>query len=281
MAVTMANALEASIVSNGGGASKISDLLVERILNKQNVDGGWGYEFDATLRWGAYPMGVSNIIATYYCTKALTCAGIEGAWKTRALQYVTRLHNNDYFRYAETSSILIHNANYLGAACLAYLGGDRALISSAIATSALHQKQNGSWEYGFGTNLAWVDNFHTCYILIAMMELEKYGFTEKIVFERGVQFWLENLCLDEGLLYFAHDKVPTSDINTYACALQLSSELFRAGSGFTIKEAKVVEYRSRLLNLLNQDGNPEFAFRWKVAPAAVGLSYSSRALDAR
>lgn len=278
MAVTMANALEASIVSQGVTNTLNSVLLAEEILKKQNADGGWGYEFDATLRWGSYPKGSSNIIATYFCTKALTFAGIEGEWKHRAKEFVIRLHCNGYFRYTEASSVLIHNANYLGAATLAYLGGEKELISSALATSAMHQKHNGSWEYGIGPKLHWIDNFHTCYILIALKELEKYGFRDELVFERGLEFWLKHLSLPNGPFYFFKDKYPTSDINTYACSLQLASELYRSGSAHKEQLSKLIDYRFALVNLLNQDGSPEYAFRWKVAPAAIGLAYAFRAL---
>jgi hypothetical protein len=279
MAVTMAGALEASVVSKTPADVLNPEFLVNEILKKQNDDGGWGYEFDATLRWGSYPKEISNVIATYFCTKALTVAGIEGDWKKRARDYLTRLHNKEYFRYAETSSVLIHNANYLGATSLAYLGGDRELIASALATSAFHQKQNGGWEYGFGSKLEWIDNFHTCYILIALLELQNFGFMDEFVFNKGLDFWLRDLTLPNGLRYFSHDKSATSDINTFSCSLQLASELHRLGFGPPERLSKVLELRSTLVALLNQDRRPEFAFRWKLAPAALGLAYASRALD--
>ena len=281
MAVTLANALEASVVYNGIGSNVDSSPLAEEILRKQNVDGGWGYEFDASLRWGSYSKEMSNIIATYFCTKALTSAGIDGDWKIRAREYVTRLHNNKFFRYAESSSVLIHNANYLGAATLAYLGGKNNLISSALATSNTHQRPNGSWAYGNRSNLGWIDNFHTCYILIALLELEKYGFRNESVLEKGMHFWLKSLSVPSGLLYFSEDKVPTSDINTYSCSLQLVSEMSRMRLEQGEEYKKVVEYRTKLLTLLNQDRSSDFAFRWKVAPASLGLAYASRALEKR
>jgi len=73
--------------------------------------------------------------------------------------------------YVPAQKSLVHNANTLGGSLLARTYSHtrnqayRELAQKAIQYTAQHQRQDASWWYGEKTNLHWVDNFHTAYVL--------------------------------------------------------------------------------------------------------------------
>src|ERR1051326_101398 len=81
--------------------------------------------------------------------------------------------------YFPTSTHQVHNANTLGASLLArtyaHTGNEcyRALAESALRYTAKYQRADGSWYYGEASNLHWVDNFHTAYVLDSFKHYQK------------------------------------------------------------------------------------------------------------
>ena len=276
MVVNLAQALEALTVDRSTSQDTEVGLLADQILANQKSDGGWGYEFDATLRWGAYAKETSNIIATYFCVRALVVAGVGGSWKAGVRKYLTKLHTGTYFRYAESTLELIHNANYLGALALTQVDGDIKLIKTSIETSNSFQAADGSWKYGQAQSLSWVDNFHTCYILSALLELQDRGFRTRESFIRGYEYWRRSLYRNGELRYFAQDKKSTLDIHTRACVLNLFANYARFFGSSPQVQSDLKLSQSQLLNELNRDSRPEYAFRWKLAPSAVALSSAGK-----
>src|SRR5947208_3350284 len=65
------------------------------------------------------------------------------------------------------SATPIHNSSMLLAAAAARVGDGKAVATAAraVAFTIARQRPDGSWPYGEGPGLDWVDGFHTAYIL--------------------------------------------------------------------------------------------------------------------
>jgi polysaccharide biosynthesis protein VpsJ len=119
--------------------------------------------------------------------------------------------------YFPTSTHQVHNANTLGGSLLArtwfhaqdssYL----ALAERSMRYTAKYQRADGSWYYGEASNLRWVDNFHTAYVLDSFKHYrERTGDTQ---FDRqmahGYQYWKATFFLPDGTpRYYSHKTMP-------------------------------------------------------------------------
>ncbi len=174
-----------------GPADVRGKALLERLVAQRRVNRdrrAWGYEFDVQTRWAYYPRGTANIIVTTFVANAFL------DWYERdgdgghleiarhAVEFVvdTLLVSDvdqPYFAYVPGVSALVHNANILGCGLLARFGGlvgDASLVALALQagrTTAAAQDPRGFWPYGQGANLAWVDGYHTAYVLGGLNEL--------------------------------------------------------------------------------------------------------------
>jgi hypothetical protein len=120
-------------------------------------------------------------------------------------------------RYFPTSTLQVHNANTLGASLLARTyfytrnGAFRELSEKAMRYTATHQRPNGSWYYGEGANLHWVDNFHTAYVLDCFKYYGKYTGDTQFEAElmKGYCYWKEKFFLVDGTpRYYNHKTLP-------------------------------------------------------------------------
>ncbi|MGA9587843.1 MAG: hypothetical protein WBQ95_21110 [Terracidiphilus sp.] len=119
--------------------------------------------------------------------------------------------------YFPTSTHQVHNANTLGASLLARVASYthnyswRELAEKAILYTAKHQREDFSWYYGEESNLHWVDNFHTAYVLDCF---KYYGeATGDDRFDRqmmdGYNFWKTTFFLPDGTpRYYNHKTLP-------------------------------------------------------------------------
>jgi prenyltransferase beta subunit len=274
MCVNLAAALKTISLSGKLEMSSTVDELAEQILSAQKSDGGWGYEFDADLRWGSYSANSSNLIATYFCVNALTLAGVKGSWASNVRSYLERQNEGRYFRYAANNKALIHNANLLAAVSLDLVGGSRTMIKQALDTTLSYQQDDGAWAYGESDSLSWIDNFHTTYVLEAILELSRSGFNVGGHLEKGMAFWRDKLWIQDSPKYFSTDIKATKDINTYANVLQLMSRYHQKERESLFSTEEALQLRTSLLQLINSDKQLHHSIRWKLAPAATALAYS-------
>lgn len=198
--------------------------LRSQLLDQRNADNAWGYEFDVQLRWGRYPQGVSNIIATSFASEGLLAtAGAKDStdWQEGVANWIeSSLQHEGYITYSPTTKRLIHNANLLGAMTLANCKGRCDLVTSALDATLATQSPSGAFSYGDQSTTSWIDSFHTAYILLALRRLRMYYPEVDGALNRGLDFWLEQ-CFDENgaAKYFATDSVSTDDAHTNATAL--------------------------------------------------------------
>jgi len=189
----------------------------------------WGYSFPWQTRTTLIPRGAPNLVCTVFAGAGLLDA-YESTGDARCLEMASSAA--DYIRdrlywqqgsaagfsYPDPSArLVIHNANFLGAAYLsrvAALTGKRDLIAPALAVarcSARQQRPDGSWPYGEAATQRWIDNFHTGYNLCALRAIGVYTHSREFAFSvrRGFDFYRAQLFRQDGApVYYAGRSYP-------------------------------------------------------------------------
>lgn len=194
--------------------------LVDELWRRRNVDGGWGYEFDIQMRWGGYPAGESNIIATYFAVMALMPEIPEDDRRSIARFIEVNLGRDDFIAYAQPSRALIHNANVLGAHALDLLVPGHELARVALETTVHRQRNDGTWPYGDSVSTSWADSFHTAYVLRGMLGLVDATPNFSGSLRRGIEAWLEFGFESDGTpRYFLRPGRQPQDVHNVATVL--------------------------------------------------------------
>ncbi len=132
------------------------------------------------------------------------------------------------FSYAPNTNTRIFNASLLAAEVLASvykLTGEQQLIDLAERAARYvvnNQQPDGSWLYGTAPKQAWIDNFHTAYILFSLKRIigtsiRKNEFQPAL--EHGYQYWKSTFFLADGWpKYYDHDLYPV-DAHAAASAI--------------------------------------------------------------
>jgi hypothetical protein len=211
----------------------------------------WGYHFDVQTRVFFYPSSCPNTIASSFAGFALvdafehtadeellhTALGVGRFFIEHIPQ--TSCAPGAYFGYLPGKVTPIHNANLLACALLARLAAHADREDLAVAAQAgvdytvARQRDDGSWPYGEEPHLAWVDNFHTGYVLESLMTCRRTGLeVDEQAIRRGLDFARHELFLDDGApKYFPHAVHPidiqcaAQAIKTFALAAERWPEL--------------------------------------------------------
>ncbi len=257
----------------------------------------WGYHFDVETRFFFYPRNSPNTIATSFAVLALVEGSalldedrwhdpVEGAARFLLDELLIDEPGRCYFRYVPASDELIHNANLLAIASLARaesLLGDETLLEPArraLPITLEAQEESGAWPYAEQGG-AWVDNFHTGYVLESLAACRDLLPDVEPRLERGIAFWERNLFLADGTPKFLPGRVLPLDSLCYAQAIEtwLAVRPWRADGA-----ERAGEVAERLFaDLLRPDGSVGFqrrrwwtnrvAFtRWAAAPAFCALA---------
>ncbi len=134
--------------------------------------------------------------------------------------------------YFPTSKHQVHNANTLGASLLARTYSyvpDEALLQhakKAIYYTAQYQRSDDSWFYGEESNLHWVDNFHTAYVLDSFKYYVDCIGDEKIDSQMmaGYDYWKRTFFLDDGTpRYYSHKTLP---LDIQCCSQAIDTLVF-------------------------------------------------------
>lgn len=257
------------------GRGEAADALVERIFDTRG-HGPWGYEFDVQTRWAHYLAGSPNVVATVFALRAVAAAGRLDEVSADTVTWLEGLaHPEGYFRYTEASDRLVHNGSLLAAESLALLGGGRELVQRAVDRTVAAQSVDGSWAYGEGEGLEWIDSFHTIYVLESLAFLREQGFEIGTSYERGLNYWYAH-CLDWELLpvYTADAKKPSDDVHNIATTVGFLASLARRGDLEITPEPAI----RHLLSHQGADGGFRNGprglphMRWNQAHAACALA---------
>jgi len=200
----------------------------------------WGNHFDYQSRSFYLAKGVPTIVWTSLIGHAFIDAYdhfrdpsyLEVA--TSACEHIVR----DLDRAAEGDDALclsyipgamnpVHNSNTLGASFLARTyartGNElyKELAEKAMRYTANHQREDGSWYYGEPSNLHWVDNFHTAYVLDCFKYYQQATnddqFEEKL--NAGYQYWKKTFFLQDGTPRYYDRKTLPIDIQCSSQAI--------------------------------------------------------------
>jgi hypothetical protein len=263
----------------------------------------WGYPFDVQTRFFRYRRGTPNTIATSFVAHAfLDAAELLGddrcAARARSVgDFLVRRMLVDgprgsYFRYLPQEDELVHNANLLACGVLVRAGIDEP-ARRALRTSLAAQREDGSWPYGEGARGAWVDNFHTAYVLESLAQCVELDSEVGERLDRGLDYWERACFLPDGTPRYAPDRTYPIDAHCYASAIDtwLAVADRRAGA------LEHAEQLAQLLvkRMLDRAGFVHFQqrrlwtsrvpfVRWTTAPsfrALAGVLLARRRHDAR
>jgi len=222
-----------------------SELAVRNFLSallSMKVDGYsgacWGYNFDWQNRNFFAQRNTPTIVPTAFAARALIEAQEFQDLHVEARSVCDFIINDlprpvdteteVCFSYAPNTDTRIFNASLLAAEVLASVGkstGETELIDLADRATRYvvkNQHPNGSWLYGTAPKQAWIDNFHTAYILFSLKRIIDIS-TQKNEYqpalERGYQYWKTTFFLADGWpKYYDHDLYP-ADAHAAASAI--------------------------------------------------------------
>jgi len=282
--------------------------LLRRLRSDRYPEPCWGYHFDFQSRVFFYPAGEPNTIATAFAGMALLDAHdvLQDARLLEEARDVGRFflrripRTSDgagaFFGYLPGDRSPIHNANMLACALLARLAassddgnGFRDAARAGLRWTLGHQRGDGSWHYGERPNLAWIDNFHTGYVLDAIRTCLDLGLEDPEVdraWRRGVAYFRRELLLADGTpKYYSTDVYPI-DAQCVAQSIQTLAIAGRRIPGASDDAWRVFDFALR--RMIRTDGLPLFQrrrlwhnrtphMRWVVAPTLLALANLLRA----
>jgi polysaccharide biosynthesis protein VpsJ len=204
----------------------------------------WGNHFDYQSRVFYLPQNVPTVVWTSLIGHAFLDAYellqrdqylrvAENACE-HIVRDLDRFTQGDWacISYIPTQNIQVHNANTLAAGLLARTFGItqkstyRVLAEQSIRYTARHQRADASWYYGEASNLHWVDNFHTAYVLDSFKHYED-GTGDK-QFEncmrRGYEYWKRSFFLSDGTPRYYDRK--TYPIDIQCCSQAIDTLVF-------------------------------------------------------
>ena len=224
---------------------EVRDLLQHLMSRQLKTSSGvaWGYNFDWQSRMFFAPRGTPTIVPTAFAARALIEAADvfnENAYLDLArrvcdfvLHELPRTVENQTeicFSYTPRDTTRIFNASLLAAEVLALVGardGNADYCSVAVKAARYvvnQQREDGSWFYGADPNQAWVDNFHTAYLLSSLKRVmdscEAAPADEfQVALQRGYSFWRESFFLADGWPKYYHDALHPVDTHAAAAAI--------------------------------------------------------------
>jgi hypothetical protein len=225
----------------------LNDLLSMRLEGWSGA--AWGYNFGWQSRALFAPRGTPTIVATAFAARAFVEAAHafdnETYLKTarsacdfilQDLQRSVESPTEICFSYSPGTENRIYNASLLAAETLtgvAALTGEQELCRWAVPAARYvvnQQHENGSWFYGAAANQAWVDNFHTGYLLTSLARVINHcqaaqtaEFNEAL--RRGYRFWRTGFFLADGWPKYYHDGLYPADAHAAATAIITLLEL--------------------------------------------------------
>jgi len=211
-------------------ALELADRLVDRAL-AVGEGVAWGYPFDVQTRWGFYPRTQPNAVVTSFAAHALMdiedlapsgrfIEAVDSALVFARSSLLVGEGNESFFAYYQGSRVPIHNANLLAASLFARRGRENEALP-ALNYSLARQRPDGSWPYGEGADLDWVDGYHTAFII---WSLNQFPSAQKAL-QRARRLFLDELLDDDGAVRASPSRRYPIDIHSCASSVWALSEL--------------------------------------------------------
>jgi hypothetical protein len=257
----------ATIAYRRAGDTENAARAAERLIDLRSPGAdAWGYGFDVETRWGGYRAGTPNAVVTSFACRAL--AGLEGfedeldRARGFALEHLlARRPGAPFFAYYPRAEALVHNANLLMSAAFSNLppGAERSAAHAAAATTVAAQESDGSWPYGAGPNLGWVDGYHTLYNLDAIAAWVSHDGTGEFdaALARGLDFYVTRMVDPDGAPRASAAARYPIDIHACSTAVAVLTQLADHHPRATQVAAQVLGWT--LANMKRRDGR--FAFQ--------------------
>lgn len=216
------------------------EIKIQNPKSKTQNRVAFGYNFDWQSRAFFAPKGTPTIVPTAFACQAF----IEGyellgdsnylesakeicEFITQDLNRIGETDEEICFSYTPLDKSGIFNASLLAGECLAQVGlisNNKSYLKLAEKSARYvinRQKENGAWAYGSLRRHAWIDNFHTAYILLSLFRLQKLipSFECQNVIKKGLNFWIENFFLSDGTPKYYNNKVYPVDIHSASAAI--------------------------------------------------------------
>jgi len=245
--------------------SEARDLLEELIsLQISGYSGAaWGYNFDWQSRHFFAARGTPMIVPTAFAARALFQAAdtfrdercLEIAHSSCEfilydLKRTVETEDEVCFSYSPIDHTCVFNASLLAAETLASVGaltGENDFCELAVRAARYvvkRQRSDGAWVYGAAANQAWVDNFHTGYVLQSLSRIMNScpGAEFGDALERGYKFWRERFFLADGWPKYYDDALYPADTHTAAAAIVTLLEMRPLDSGALSLAEKVAAW---------------------------------------
>lgn len=237
----------------------------------------WGNHFDYQSRVFYLPKGVPTVVWVALIGHAFLDAykhfekneylNIAESCCEHIVNDLERHHDGEdiCISYIPLENKQVHNANALGASLLArtysFCKKDayRELAERAINYMVKYQRKDYSWYYGESSNLHWVDNFHTAYVLDSIKRYTDCtgDIQHKKSLEHGYNYWKSTFFLDDGTPKYYDCKVLPLDIQCASQAIDtlvLFSDIDKKSIDLALK---VADWTIRNM----QDGSGHFYYR--------------------
>jgi hypothetical protein len=196
----------------------------------------WGYNFDWQSRAFYAPRNTPNVVCTVFAAQAYL-DWYERTGAESVLEIVNsscrflldRLNRSseiegECFSYTPLDHSRVHNANLLAAELLARvfrltkIEEYRDAAMRATGYTLAKQRTDGSWLYGEDSSQAWIDNFHTGFILVSLKHLIELLNIQswRSALEAGYQFYENRFFLADGTPGYYHDQLHPHDVHSAA-----------------------------------------------------------------
>lgn len=254
---------------------RLTALSIKGKTNDGSATTAFGYNFDWQSRVFFAPKGTTAIVPTAFASQAyIEAYDAFGDEKfLNAADEIARFILNDLGRIGETNDevcfsytpvdrTVIFNASLLAGESLARAGaatGNTEYLEMAAKTVRFvirRQNPSGAWVYGENADQAWVDNFHTAYVLLSLYrissEIEELRIETYDAINNGAGFWLKSFFLDDGTPKYYNNEVYPIDIHSAAVAIAALAELRNLDERMLPLAHKVAQWACA--NMLDEEG---------------------------
>lgn len=269
-------------------ATEILDLL--RTLTIETANGvAFGYNFDWQSRAFFAPKGTPTIVPTAFAARAFL-ESFQGSSNESDLEtprnicrfIVTELQrphettSEICFSYTPADKSLIYNASLLAAETLAEVGvmdnnsEHLSLAASAAQYVIRMQGERGEWAYGPKLRHAWIDNFHTAFILSSLARIGDHvpDLDVNNAIAKGFEFWIANFFTADGAPKYFDTQTYPIDIHSAAAAIVTLSDLKGRDERALPMAEKIAEWTAT--EMWNADG---FFSYQKRASSTVSIPF--------
>ncbi|MGA9772566.1 MAG: hypothetical protein WBV94_26285 [Blastocatellia bacterium] len=218
--------------------------LIE-LRSKGYTEACWGYNFDWQSRTFFAPRGTPNVVCTAFAAHAFLDwhekTGSRFALETAESScrfLLDRIHRTEEgegfsFSYTPLDQSRVHNVNLLAAELLARVysitgtGEYRDGAERATLYTLSRQRKDGSWLYGEADSQAWIDSFHTGFLIVSLKRiighLGREDWTGQL--KAAYEFYEQRFFLADGTPSYYHDKLYPIDVHSSAQAVITFTEM--------------------------------------------------------